>query len=238
MLSAQTIRILGNFSKINNRIEFMPGREIRVMNVMRSIFAMAVLNQTIPKTFAIADVASFLRLWRSVSSKVSKPGVAWDDGGTESDNVLDELGRHPAIILKNFSKSETYRTDEVLNRRLYEKNIWLKEDDIRFSFILSPVIMKDAIAKAEELSLPYLSFFDKTIAVNHILQNRHKVVYDLPQMKTKTDEDGEARLSIRRIQMIMPLYYQVDCAKGYCRFHSINSDYDVTYFISTEVINL
>lgn len=204
MLTSQTIRVMGNLAKISNRLEFIPGKELRAMTPMRNIFAVAELNQTIPKAFAINDMKEFLRVVRLNLKEDKQTAISWDDGGTESDNVLDQVGRYPAIIMKNCRATTTYLTDEVRDETLYQKNIMLEEKDIKIRFVLSPVIMRDFREKAEKMRLKDFLITDKELKVFNRWGVGNQTRMTIPMM----DNEGvEALFSVSNLKHLLNLYY-------------------------------
>jgi hypothetical protein len=59
-LSDKTLKILKNFSEINQSILIKEGNELRTISVMRNILAEAKVEEQFPKDFAIYDLNRFL----------------------------------------------------------------------------------------------------------------------------------------------------------------------------------
>ena len=59
-LSIATKAILGNFANINQNILFVEGNTIKTISEMGNISASAVINENIPKRFAIYNLSEFL----------------------------------------------------------------------------------------------------------------------------------------------------------------------------------
>lgn len=58
--SSNTIKILKNFSTINQSLLFREGNTLRTMSVLKNILAEAVIEEEIPKEFAIYDLPQFI----------------------------------------------------------------------------------------------------------------------------------------------------------------------------------
>ena len=59
-LSEQTIKLLENFSTINESILIKKGNRIRTISVMKNIFAEAEVQEEFPRDFAIYELKQFL----------------------------------------------------------------------------------------------------------------------------------------------------------------------------------
>ena len=58
--SKTTIDILKNFTSINQSLLFRQGNVIRTMSVLKNILAEAVIEEELPKQFAIYDLGQFI----------------------------------------------------------------------------------------------------------------------------------------------------------------------------------
>lgn len=61
-ISKETIKILQNFSSINQSIRFEEGNEIRTVSLTETVFASATVPETFPMTAAIYDLPKLLGL--------------------------------------------------------------------------------------------------------------------------------------------------------------------------------
>ena len=59
-LSDKTIKLLKNFSSINQSILFKEGSKLRTISVMKNILAEATVDEEFPKDFGIYDLVQFL----------------------------------------------------------------------------------------------------------------------------------------------------------------------------------
>lgn len=59
-LEARTMQILKNFSTINPGILFKPGSALNTMTPNKTVFANAIIKESIPSQFAIFDLSKFL----------------------------------------------------------------------------------------------------------------------------------------------------------------------------------
>ena len=59
-LSDKTLKILQNFTTINQSLAFKEGKKLRTISVMKNVLAEAEIEEYIPKDFAIYDLPQFL----------------------------------------------------------------------------------------------------------------------------------------------------------------------------------
>ena len=59
-LSEKTLKILQNFTTINQSLAFKEGRKLRTISVMKNVLAEAEIEEYIPIDFAIYDLPQFL----------------------------------------------------------------------------------------------------------------------------------------------------------------------------------
>ena len=58
-LSDKTLKILQNFTTINQSLAFKEGKKLRTISVMKNVLAEAEIEEYIPKDFAIYDLPQF-----------------------------------------------------------------------------------------------------------------------------------------------------------------------------------
>lgn len=59
-LSNETIDVLKNFASINQGIVFKQGNRLRTLSILKNIFAVATIPDTMPRDFAVYDLNEFL----------------------------------------------------------------------------------------------------------------------------------------------------------------------------------
>lgn len=59
-LSNETVELLKNFASINQGLVFKEGNRLRTISILKNIFAVAEIPDTIPRDFAVYDLNEFL----------------------------------------------------------------------------------------------------------------------------------------------------------------------------------
>ena len=67
-LSDKTIKVLQNFTTINQSLSFKEGRKLRTISPMKNVLAEAEIDEFIPKDFAIYDLPQFLNTYQKEQS--------------------------------------------------------------------------------------------------------------------------------------------------------------------------
>ena len=70
-LSDTTLKILQNFTTINQSLAFKEGKKLRTISPMKNVLAEAEIEEYVPKDFAISKLCKYKVCWCiSVSSEI------------------------------------------------------------------------------------------------------------------------------------------------------------------------
>ena len=134
-LSENTINILKNFATINPSLLVHPGNVLTTMSPMKSIYAMASVDETFPKKFAIYELAKFL----GVTSLFKEPELDFGD-------------RQVKIVSGRQSVNYTYADPSMIVAPDPNKSITFPEADIEFS--ISQEELQRVVRATAVLQLP------------------------------------------------------------------------------------
>ena len=143
-LSDKTLKVLQNFTTINQSLSFREGRKLRTMSPMKNVLAEAEIEEYIPKDFAIYDLPQFLNtlaLYRDPEVDVStNPNFANIKAGAHQRSKY--FFSDPSVIIappekemKLPSEDVTFVLDEdKLTKILKSAAILVNQTDKNFSF--------------------------------------------------------------------------------------------------------
>jgi len=114
-ISAETIKVLSNFSQINGNIVIKPGNKITTMSEARNVLAEAVVPEQFDTQVGIYDLSEFLR----VINLVDTPNVMFKE---KFMNIGGNAGR--AMVTYYYSDPEMLTTPQ--------KSIVLPSEDVWF----------------------------------------------------------------------------------------------------------
>lgn len=120
-LSSETLKILANFASINQGLLFKKGKRLRTLSVLKNVFAVAEIEDEIPREFAIYDLNELL----GTLSLLGKPNLEFND-----DHILISEGKakvkyfysSPAVVVSPPDK-DIVLTDHKLAFELTEANL-------------------------------------------------------------------------------------------------------------------
>ena len=118
--SQQTLAILKNFQNINKSLLFKKGSELRTISQVGTIFAIANIDEEIPKDAGIYELSKLL----SVMTLYDEPNVLFGENGFE---IVDANGRKKTRL--------TYTEPSMIHSPPSDKSP--KMSDINIEFILS-----------------------------------------------------------------------------------------------------
>jgi hypothetical protein len=122
-LSKVTIDILKNLATINQGILFKSGKELRTMNVMKNIFAVAQIPDEIPNDFAIYDLNEFL----STYSLFDGCEVLFKDTMLVFENPGEQIDYHyssPSVVVSPGDKKIRLPSEDkkfTLTKEVFDK---------------------------------------------------------------------------------------------------------------------
>ena len=122
-LNKITIDILKNMAQINQGILFKSGKELRTMNVMKNIFAVAQIPDEIPNDFAIYDLNEFL----STYSLFDGCEVLFKDTMLVFENPGEQIDYHyssPSVVVSPGDKKIRLPSEDkkfTLTKEVFDK---------------------------------------------------------------------------------------------------------------------
>lgn len=203
-ISSKTIKILQNFSNINEGIVIHPGNVLRTMNGNeRSVFAEAVVDELFEKEFGIYDLKRFL----AILSMTKEPDIEVDDvvvkirGGKSTVNV-----RHT-----NTKLIKSPPNDRSINAE-YLATFDMGELDIKWLFDTSSI-----------LGTPHIIFVAKDGMIKVQCADVEGKLVDEGSLELCNSETAfKAVLSVEKLK-IMPGAYEVSVSsKGVVQFAAKN----------------
>ena len=215
-LSDKTLKILQNFTTINQSLAFREGKKLRTISVMKNVLAEAEIEEYIPKDFAIYDLPQFLNtlaLYRDPDIDVStNPNFAHIKAGTSQ-------------------RSKYFFSDPSVIVAPPEKEMVLPSEDI--SFNIGEEQLAKALKSASILQLPDLSVVGGEGAIKVVVSDRkNDTSNEFALIVGQTDKEFSFNFKIENIKLIPGSYSVAISSKNLARFY--NTNYKLTYFIALE----
>jgi hypothetical protein len=214
-LHEQTLKVLKNFSGINQSILIVPGTEIRTIAERTNILAIYESDDEFPQEFAIYDLNQFL----GAVSLFKSPKLEF----FESYVRISGTG---ASAVKYFFAEPSAITSAV------DKNIKIKEWDI--SFELSAETLAEVQKSAQVLGLPHMLVVGEDDMIKLVITENAIDTSNAMEIPVR-DWDGENFLHAFRIDFlkIIPGDYKVQItSKGISLWENKNGR--LSYYISLE----
>ena len=215
-LSEKTLKILQNFTTINQSLAFKEGRKLRTISVMKNVLAEAEIEEYIPKDFAIYDLPQFLNtlaLYRDPDIDVStNPNFAHIKSGASQ-------------------RSKYFFSDPSVIVAPPEKEMVLPSEDVTFN--LGEEQLAKALKSSSILQLPDLSVVGGEGAIKVVVSDRkNDTSNEFALVVGQTDKEFSFNFKIENIKLIPGAYSVAISCKNLARFY--NTNYKLTYFIALE----
>ena len=215
-LSEKTLKILQNFTTINQSLAFKEGRKLRTISVMKNVLAEAEIEEYIPKDFAIYDLPQFLNtlaLYRDPDIDVStNPNFAHIKSGASQ-------------------RSKYFFSDPSVIVAPPEKEMVLPSEDVTFN--LGEEQLAKALKSASILQLPDLSVVGGEGAIKIVVSDRkNDTSNEFALVVGQTNKEFSFNFKIENIKLIPGAYSVAISCKNLARFY--NTNYKLTYFIALE----
>ena len=215
-LSEKTLKILQNFTTINQSLAFKEGRKLRTISVMKNVLAEAEIEEYIPKDFAIYDLPQFLNtlaLYRDPDIDVStNPNFAHIKSGASQ-------------------RSKYFFSDPSVIVAPPEKEMVLPSEDVTFN--LGEEQLAKALKSASILQLPDLSVVGGEGVIKVVVSDRkNDTSNEFALVVGQTDKEFSFNFKIENIKLIPGAYSVAISCKNLARFY--NNNYKLTYFIALE----
>lgn len=213
-LNKVTVDLLKNFATINQGIIFKAGNEIKTMNVMKNIFAVAQIPDEIPNNFAIYDLNEFL----STFSLFDGCEITFKDTMLVFENPGEHIDYHyssPSVVVSPG-----------------DKKISLPSEDKKFTLtkeVFEKIMKSSSVMKLKDLSIDCNGI---TIFNRNSVGNKHTI-----ELNIECDENSDQPSSFIKVEnlKLIPVDYDVTiCQKGLARFTSRSEEYRIEYHIALE----
>lgn len=215
-LSDKTLKVLQNFTTINQSLSFKEGRKLRTISVMKNVLAEAEIEEFIPKDFAIYDLPQFLNtlsLYKDADIDVStNPTFAHIKSGTHQ-------------------RSKYFFSDPSVIIAPPEKEMSLPSEDVTFT--LNEDQLTKIMKSASILGLPDLSVVAAEGVVRLVVSDRkNDTSNEFAIVVGQNDNEFSFNFKVENIKLVSGGYQVAISSKNLARFY--NPDYKLTYFIALE----
>lgn len=214
-LSKVTIDILKNLATINQGILFKAGKELRTMNVMKNIFAVAQIPDEIPNDFAIYDLNEFL----STYSIFDDCDISFKETMLVFENPSEQIDYHyssPSVVVSPGDKKIRLPSEDkkfVLTKEVFDK-----------------IQRSSSVMKLKDLSIDCTGI---TIFNRNAVGNKHHISLSI-ECSDSSVSQAPSFIKVENLKLI-PVDYDVTvCQKGLTRFISRSEEYRVEYHIALE----
>lgn len=215
-LSEKTIKILQNFTSINQSLSFKEGRKIRTISPMQNVLAEVEIEEYIPKDFAIYDLPQFL----------NTVGLYKDP---DIDVTQEET--YASIREGKANRSKYFFSDPSVIIAPPEKEMKLPSEDV--CFILQEDQLQKILKSSSILGLPDLSVIGEAGVVKLVVSDRkNDTSNEYAIVVGESDANFSFNFKVENIKLIPGSYQVVISRKNLSRFYS--ERYNLTYFIALE----
>ena len=213
-LSDNTMKLLTNFSNINQSLLFKKGNSLRTISVMKNILAEAVIEEELPKDFGIYDLNQFLN------------GMY-----LHSNPDLDFSNDNYVVISEGKSRSNYFFADPSVIITPPEDSLTLPTEDV--AFVLNTQNLDRLLKAAAVYALSDLSVVGGKGVVKMVIRDKkNDSSNDFSIVVGETDKTFEFNFKVENIKVIPVSYHLVIQKSGLARFTS--QERDLTYFIALE----
>jgi hypothetical protein len=213
-LSDKTLKILKNFSDINQSILIKKGSHLRTISVMRNILVEANIEEEFPKDFAIYDLNRFLN------------GLY-----LHKNPELDFSNDSFVLIKEGKSRSKYFFADENVIITPPDKNLVLPSEDACFELDTNQLTK---LLKASSIyQLPDLCVVGESGVVKLVVRDKKNDTSDeFCEIVGETNSEFTFNFKVENIKILPGTYEVVISSKLLSRF--VNTTYDMTYYIALE----
>lgn len=219
-LSPDTIKILRNFSDINNTIFIRRGNNIVTVDPAKRIVADAKISESLPQDFAIYDLNQFL----GVNSLLDSPELNFNDAKVtfkSANRSIDYFYADPSVVQD--ATTTRKKIPSVFDETKIVQRLTLTEDD-----------MKSLTQASSVLGLTHISFVsDKSGSievVGHTLSNDTKGKVTLSVDGTSSAKSSNSML-FENLK-VLPDAYDIEVCENVAHF--VGKSTGVEYWIVME----
>jgi hypothetical protein len=215
-ISAATLAVLKNFAQINTNILVREGNELRTISTMKDIFAVAKVEETFEKEFAIYDLTSLLALL------------------TLNENQEVEFGELSLKISKDNGEFEYYYADPSIIVAPPNKNVTVDE---HFVFSLTKEELTTIIKAAAIISAPTISFTAKNGTVTlSVGDPKTAASNSFKKAVGESEHDFNVQLAVGNLKVIPDNYEVVLSKKKFVHFR--NEERGLKYWLAAEPVSV
>jgi hypothetical protein len=213
-LSDNTINILKNFSNINQSILVKEGSKIKTISILKNIYAVADVEESFSKQFAIYDLNEFLN------------GLS-----LHQDPDLDFTNDSYMTIKDGKRRVKYFFADPEVIVAPPEKDIDLPSEDVCFQLDHSQL---DKLIKASAVyKLPDLSAIGDAGVIRLVVRDKNNdTSNEYSIIVGETTDEFVFNFKVENIKIIPGSYDVVVSKKLSARF--VNEKYNLKYFIALE----
>lgn len=213
-LSDNTINILKNFSNINQSILVKEGSKIKTISILKNIYAVADVEESFSKQFAIYDLNEFLN------------GLS-----LHQDPDLDFTNDSYMTIKDGKRRVKYFFADPEVIVAPPEKDIDLPSEDVCFQLDHSQL---DKLIKAAAVyKLPDLSAIGEAGVIRLVVRDKNNdTSNEYSIIVGETTDEFVFNFKVENIKIIPGSYDVVVSKKLSARF--VNEKYNLKYFIALE----
>lgn len=212
-LSKNTINVLKNMASINQGLIIKPGKVLKTMNIMKSVFVVAQVEDEFPSEFAVYDLNELL----SCLALFEDPELIFHDNNlTISSNSSEEVEfyySNPNVIVSPGDRKIILQSEE--------KKFFLSKQH------LDRINSFSVVHKLKDLKID-----NKTITVYNKNGVGNKARLDIEILS-----EPNSPVSLLKIENLkfIPIDYDVTISsKGIARFISKNSEYQIEYYVTLD----
>lgn len=219
-LSPRTKMILKNFSRINPRLLFRPGQELRTISPNADLIAVAKITETIPAKFGIYGVADLLK---TISKVGGEPVLTPHEDYLEIKRTPSRI-RYPTAPNMIKAPPEDFEIELVITR-----------------FELPNVELQHVIKVLSISKHPEVLFTRENNVLTLESMDPWNINLDLYSSELSNNDKGlnfKARLKIEKLMALFPTDYMVSIVKfvhheNECAIFQ-NEDDTIKYYVALE----
>tara|TARA_A100001011_G_scaffold131480_1_gene138584 strand:+ start:29777 stop:30451 length:675 start_codon:yes stop_codon:yes gene_type:complete len=215
-LSDKTVKVLQNFTTINQSLSFKSGNSLRTISPMQNVLAEAKIEEHIPKDFAIYDLPQFLNTLN-----------LYDDP------EVDVISNESYLTIKEgkFNRSKYFFSDPSVIIAPPDKEMELPSKEVTFT--IQAIQLQKILKAAAILGLPDLSVVGGDGVIRLLVTDRkNQTSNDHSVVVGKTDANFSFNFKIENLKLITGTYQVTISEKKLSKFE--NENFNLTYYIALE----
>lgn len=215
-ISKDTIEILSNFAKINEKLFVRKGNRIKTISPERNAFAIANVSETFPVDFGIIQLSRFL----SSVSMYKNPVFVFNDNDVRFGEGSNTTTNY-------------YADSSLFDLNILDKELTMPEAPIRFelsSECLADIFKAASILPADDLSV--VSNGDDIDLLVHYKGNETSNKFRVKGVGSSNGQSFTINFGIRYLKIIQDDYDVEIAADRIAKFTSKNRD--LVYYIGTD----